>query len=58
VEPANFMKPRIHLASIEWFESSKMYTDDAPVGICIAYQCGRIILMRNDKDDDPIVVDT
>lgn len=35
-----------------------MYTDEAPAGLCIAYQCGRIILLRNEKDDDPIAVDT
>jgi WD repeat-containing protein 35 len=26
--------------------------------LCIAYQQGRLILMKNDKDDDPIAVDT
>jgi WD repeat-containing protein 35 len=28
------------------------------VGLCIAYQQGRLILMKNDKDEDPIAVDT
>lgn len=58
VEPAAFLTPKIPLSSIEWYDQAKMYTDDAPVGLCIAYQCGRIILMKNDKDDDPIAVDT
>ena len=35
-----------------------MFSDDSPVGLCIAYQQGRLILMKNDKDDDPIAVDT
>lgn len=35
-----------------------MLSDDAPVGLCVAYQQGRMILMKNDKDDDPIAVDT
>jgi len=35
-----------------------MLSDDAPAGLCLAYEQGRMILMRNDKDDDPIAVDT
>ena len=35
-----------------------MLSDDGPVGLCIAYEQGRMILMKNDKDDDPIAVDT
>lgn len=35
-----------------------MLADDGPVGLCIAYEQGRLILMKNDKDDDPIAVDT
>ena len=35
-----------------------MYSEDAPVGLCIAYQQGRLILIKNDKDEDPIAVDT
>lgn len=35
-----------------------MLNDDAPVGLCVAYEQGRMVLMRNDKDDDPIAVDT
>lgn len=34
-----------------------MYTDEAAPSLCIAYQCGRIILLKNDKDDDPIAID-
>lgn len=50
VEPENFLKPNIPLACIDWFKDSQMYSDDAPVGLCIAYQQGRLILMKNDKD--------
>lgn len=35
-----------------------MYSEEAPIGLCVAYQQGRLILMKNDKDDDPIAVDT
>jgi WD repeat-containing protein 35 len=35
-----------------------MINDDVPVGLCVAYEQGRMILMKNDKDDDPIAVDT
>lgn len=35
-----------------------MLSDEAPVGLCVAYEQGRMILMKNDKDDDPIAVDT
>ena len=27
VDPSSFLTPKIPLASIEWFEESKMYTD-------------------------------
>jgi WD repeat-containing protein 35 len=52
------MTPNIPLAALEWFEEAQMYSDEAPVGLCIAYQQGRLILMKNDKDEDPIAVDT
>lgn len=35
-----------------------MYTDDTPPGLCIAYECGRVQLMKNEKDERPIVFDT
>ena len=35
-----------------------MLADDGPVGLCIGYQQGRLIMMKNDKDDDPVAVDT
>ena len=35
-----------------------MYTDDTPSGLCIAYKCGRIQLMKNDKDDEPTLIDS
>lgn len=34
-----------------------MYTDETAPGLCIAYKCGRIILLKNDKDDDPTAID-
>ena len=58
VEPENFLTPDIPLAGIDWFEDAQMYSDDGPVGLCIAYEQGRLILMKNDKDEDPIAVDT
>jgi hypothetical protein len=44
------MTPNIPLAGIDWFHDSQMYSEDASVGLCIAYQQGRLILMKNDKD--------
>lgn len=35
-----------------------MYSEDSPISLCIAYQQGRLIMMKNDKDEDPIAVDT
>ena len=58
VEPENYLNPNLTLAGMDWFEESNMLSDDSPVGLCIGYQQGRLILMRNDKDDDPIAVDT
>lgn len=46
------------MAGIDWYEEANMLNDDSPVGLCVAYEQGRMILMRNDKDDDPIAVDT
>jgi len=50
--------PNKKLAAIQWYEGTKMYTDDTPPGLCIAYECGRVQLMKNEKDDRPIVFDT
>ena len=58
VEPDNFLTPNLPLAGIDWYEDASMYSDDSPVGLCIAYQQGRLIMMKNNKDDDPIAVDT
>ena len=50
VEPEQFLTPNIPLAGVDWFEEAQMYSDESPVGLCIAYQQGRLILMKNDKD--------
>lgn len=35
-------KPDLPLASIVWYENAKMYSEDTPNGLCIAYKCGRV----------------
>lgn len=35
-----------------------MLSGEGPAALAIAYEQGRIILMRDDKDDDPYAVDT
>jgi len=57
-EIENIYTPKKKLAAVQWYEGTKMYTDDTPPGLCIAYQCGRVQLMKNEKDDRPIVFDT
>ena len=52
------MNPNLPLAGIDWYDEAQMYSDEAPIGLCVAYQQGRLILMKNDKDEDPIAVDT
>lgn len=37
IEPGKYTAPNLPLASISWFESSKMYTDETPPGLVIAY---------------------
>lgn len=37
VEPEQFLTPNIPLAGIDWFEDAQMYSDESPVGLCIAY---------------------
>lgn len=56
-ETQSVYTPNQKLAAIEWYEGSKMHTDDTPPGLCIAYENGRIQLMRNEKDDSPVVFD-
>jgi WD repeat-containing protein 35 len=58
VDPSKYFQPGVELASICWFEASKMYTDETPPGLLISYQCGRIQLMKHDKDEQPILIDT
>jgi len=56
-ETNSIYTPNFKLAAIQWYEASKMYTDETPPGLCIAYENGRIQLMKNEKDDTPIVFD-
>jgi hypothetical protein len=58
VENEQFLSPGLPLAGIDWYAESNMLNDDGPVGLCIGYEQGRMILMKSDKDDDPIAVDT
>ena len=58
VDKTNLMTPMMKLASVRWYSGSKMHTDDTPPGLAIAFQCGRIQLMKNDCDDDPILIDS
>lgn len=57
VDEDNYSSPNLPIAGIDWFEDANMLEDDAPVGLCVGYEQGRLIMMRNDKDDDPVAVD-
>jgi WD repeat-containing protein 35 len=51
------------LAAIEWYDSNRQGfsyedQDEKAPALCIAYQCGRMQLMKNMTDDAPILVDT
>jgi len=35
-----------------------MYTEDTPPGLIIAFECGRLQLMKNEKDEIPVLIDT
>jgi WD repeat-containing protein 35 len=41
-ETKNIYTPNSKLAAIQWYEGSKMYTDETPPGLCIAFENGRI----------------
>lgn len=58
VEPQKMYTPGLKIVAIQWYEGSKMYTEDTPPGLILAYECGRIQLMKNDKDDDPTLIET
>ncbi|KAL4456550.1 hypothetical protein ABPG74_000657 [Tetrahymena malaccensis] len=58
IDPSKSFSPDLPLAAIDWFPQAKMYTEDTPPGLCIAYQCGRVQLMKNEKDDEPVLIDT
>ena len=58
VDPQKIFTPNMKLVALQWYEGSKMYTDDTPPGFVFAYECGRIQLMKNDKDDDPTLIET
>ena len=49
--------PDVPLAAIEWYRGSKMNTDDTPAGLVIAYQNGRVQLVKNEGDINPILLD-
>lgn len=53
----------VPLAAIEWYDSSRQgfsYEDqeESSAQLCIAYQCGRLQLMKSPTDDNPRIVDT
>ena len=58
VDPQKLFTPNMKLVALQWYEGSKMHTDETPPGLVFAYECGRIQLMKNDKDDDPTLIDT
>jgi len=58
VDPQKLFTPNMKIVALQWYEGSKMYTEDTPPGLVFAYECGRIQLMKNDKDDDPTLIDT
>lgn len=51
------------LAAVEWYDHNKQgfsYVDfeENAIAICVAYTVGRIQLMRNETDKEPILIDT
>lgn len=51
VTPENFT-----LASIAWSDKGRMYSQDAPIGLIIAYESGSMQLMKNDSDKKPLAI--
>ncbi|XKL59501.1 hypothetical protein PGB90_000517 [Kerria lacca] len=48
----------VHIAYVHWYNGKNgYYCDNCPV-LAIAYQSGHVQLMRNQHDDDPIILDT
>jgi len=37
VDPSKYTQPGVELASVCWYENSKMYTDETPPGLLISY---------------------
>lgn len=58
IDPSKIFTPNMKIVALQWYEGSKMYTDETPPGLVFAYECGRIQLMKNDKDDDPTLIET
>jgi WD repeat-containing protein 35 len=58
VSPDDYSCPKLPLAAIEWYQDAEINALDVPSGLCIAYKVGRLILMRNDRDDNPLAIDT
>lgn len=58
VDPKLYTVPGLPLSAITWYENGKMYTDDTPPGLLIAYQCGRVQVMKHERDEAPMLIDT
>ncbi|CAD8136286.1 unnamed protein product [Paramecium pentaurelia] len=58
VDPKNYFAPNQQIAAVQWYEYGKMYTDETLPGLLVAYTCGRVQLMKNDKDESPILINT
>ena len=45
------------LAGIDWYDGSEGYIDGACPCLAIGYQNGRVQIMRNERDDSPVLID-
>lgn len=56
----DYKGPNKSLACVAWRCPSKIYApeDVAFPGLCIAYQNGRIQLMKHENDENPLIIDT
>lgn len=46
------------LVGVEWYKNKSAYHDPTVPSLAICFKCGRCQIMRDDTDDNPILIDT
>ena len=50
--------PQVPIIGIDWYDGAEGYADEDAPTLAIAFENGRVQVMRSDVDDAPVLIDT